>query len=131
MVKLFENIAIMNEKNEIIYDRINDQVFCSEFFGQVLCAFDALTAHIADGNLSNIEWGDELITIKKKEGLIFVACCTSKKANENRINEEMDAIIELFFDLYSKVLINDFNVDRSKFSNIEQRFFESIKNLIN
>ena len=96
----------------------------------MLTAFEALTEHIADGNISNIEWGDELITIKKKAGLIFVACCTSKKANEKKVNEEMDMIVSKFFDLYSKVLIENFGGDRSMFSNSEGRFFEYIKHLI-
>ncbi len=130
MGKLFENLAVLNEKNDIIFDRINDQAFCSEFFGQVLSAFNALTSHIADGNLSNIEWGDELITIKKKDGLIFLGCCVSKKANEKRINEEMDTIIERFFDLYSKVLLDNFTGDRATFTNSEKRLLESIKDLI-
>ena len=130
MGKLFENIAVLNKKNEIIFDRINDQVFCSEFFGQVLSAFDALTSHIADGDLSNIEWGDELITIKKENDLIFIACCASKKANEKKINEEMDTVINKFFDLYSKVLLESYKGNRQMFSNSEQRLIEAIKDLI-
>ena len=67
-----------------MFDRINDQEFCSEFFGQVLVAFNALTKHIADGELSNIEWGDKLITIK------------------NIKNDELDRIIP-FFSRFNKI----------------------------
>ena len=63
MGKLFENIAVLDKKNNILFERVNDQEFCSEFFGQVLFAFDGLTKDIADGELSNIEWGDKLITV--------------------------------------------------------------------
>ena len=129
MGKLFENFAVLDKKNNIIFDRINDQDFCSEFFGQVLVAFNALTKHIADGELSNIEWGDKLITIKKKEDIIFLACCHGN-TKEDKVNEELDVIAKRFFDIYSKVLIEDFEGDRAIFSNSEKRFLSEIKYLI-
>ena len=127
--KLFENFAVLDKRNNILFERVNDQKFCSEFFGQVLVAFDALTKHIADGDLSNIEWGDKLITIKKNEEVIFLACCDSN-AKEGKVNEELDIISKRFFDIYPKVLIEDFEGDRSVFSNSEQRFLSEIKYLI-
>lgn len=127
--KLFENIAVLDKKNNIIYERVNDQDFCSEFFGQVLAAFEGLTKHIADGELSNIEWGDKLITIKKKQDIIFIAC-SDPDIKEGKINEELDNMCTRFFDIYSTVLIEDFNGDRSMFSNSEKRFFSEIKHLI-
>jgi hypothetical protein len=129
LTKLFENFAVLDKKNNIVFDRINDQEFCAEFFGQVLVAFDALTKHIADGELSNIEWGDKLITIKKKENVIFLACCDSN-TREDKVNEELDTVSKRFFDIYSKILIEDYEGDRSIFSNSEQRFLSEIKYLI-
>ncbi|MFX1487929.1 MAG: hypothetical protein ACFFBI_02205, partial [Promethearchaeota archaeon] len=99
------------------------------FFGQVLVAFEGLTKHIADGELSNIEWGDKLITIKKKEDLIFLAC-TDHNVKENKVNEELDIVCSRFFDIYPMILLEDFKGDRSIFSNSEQRFFSEIKHLI-
>ncbi|MFX1389160.1 MAG: hypothetical protein ACFE9Z_03745 [Promethearchaeota archaeon] len=128
-MKLFENFAVLDKKNNILFDRINDQEFCTEFFGQVLAAFNALTQHIADGELSNIEWGDKLITIKKKEEIIFLACCESN-TKEEKVNEELDIISERFFDIYPKILIEDYDGDRTIFSNSEQRFLSEIKYLI-
>ncbi len=127
--KLFENFAVLDKKNNILFDRINDQQFCSEFFGQVLTAFNALTRHIADGELSNIEWGDKLITIKKKEDIIFLACCDSE-TKEDKVNEELDVVSKRFCEIYPKVLIEDFEGDRNVFSNSEQRFLSEIKYLI-
>lgn len=129
MVKLFENLAVLDKKNDIIFERINDQVFCTEFFGQVLHAFDALTKHIADGELSNIEWGDKLITIRKENRLIFIVCCGSR-GKEKKINEELEKISKRFFEIYSKVLIEDFEGDRSIFENSEKRFLNELKHLI-
>ena len=127
--KLFENIAVLDKQNNIIYERVNDQEFCSEFFGNVLVAFEGLTKHISDGELSNIEWGEKLITIKKKEDIIFIAC-TDPDVKVNKINEELTVVCNRFFDIYSMVLIEDFDGDRSIFSNSEQRFFSEIKYLI-
>ena len=129
MGKLFENIAVLDKKNNIIYERINDRDFCSEFFGNVLVAFEGLTKHIAEGELSNIEWGDKLITIKKKEDIIFLAC-TDPDVKENKVNEELAIVCNRFFDIYPIVLIEDFEGDRSIFSNSEKRFFSEIKYLI-
>ena len=127
--KLFENIAILDKKNNIVYERVNDEVFCSEFFGQVLVAFEGLTKHIANGELSNIEWGDTLITIKKKEDLIFLGC-TDPDIKESKVNEELDYICKQFFEIYPMILIKDFLGDRSIFSNSEERFYSEIKHLI-
>ncbi|MFX1574716.1 MAG: hypothetical protein ACFFB0_18425 [Promethearchaeota archaeon] len=88
-----------------------------------------MTKHIGEGELSNIEWGDKLITIKKKENIIFIAC-TDPEVKENKITEELDLICNKFFDIYPIILIEDFNGDRSIFSNSEQRFFSEIKHLI-
>lgn len=129
MGKLFENIAVMDKRNNIIYERINDEEFCSEFFGNVLVAFEGLTKHISEGELSNIEWGDKLITIKKKEGVIFLVC-TDPDAKESKVNEELTIVCNRFFDIYPIVLIEDFDGDRTIFSNSEQRFFSEINYLI-
>ncbi|MFX1374283.1 MAG: hypothetical protein ACFFA0_00585 [Promethearchaeota archaeon] len=129
MGKLFENLAVLDKKNNIIYERINDQKFCSEFFGTVLVAFEGLTKHIAEGELSNIEWGEQLITIKKKEDIIFLVC-TDPDIKENKIDEELAIVCNRFFEIYPTILIEDFDGDRSIFSNSEQRFFSEIKHLI-
>ncbi|MFX1277971.1 MAG: hypothetical protein ACFFA3_01045 [Promethearchaeota archaeon] len=129
MGKFFENLAILDKKNNIVFERINDQAFCSEFFGQVLTAFESLTKHIANGELSNIEWGNTLITIKKKDDLIFLAC-TDPDVKETKINEELDFICERFFQIYPTILIEDFKGDRKIFSNSEQRFLSEIKHVI-
>ncbi|MFX0023239.1 MAG: hypothetical protein ACFE9S_13010 [Candidatus Hermodarchaeota archaeon] len=126
---MFKNIAVLDKKNEIVFERINDEVFCSEFFGQVLTAFESLTKHIADGELSNIEWGNTLITIKKKEDLIFLAC-TDPDVKENKVNEELDYVCNQFFEIYPIILIDGFNGDRSVFSNSEKRFNAEIQHLI-
>ena len=123
MGKLYENIAVIDEKNQIIFDKINDEEFCSEFFGQVLVAFDALTKHIAEGELSNIEWGDKLIALKKKENLIFLACCNCD-VKEERVRDELDNISKRFFDIYSKILVEDFDGDRKMFESSEKRFLK-------
>lgn len=127
--KLFENICVLDKKNNIVFERINDQMFCSEFFGQVLVAFEGLTKHISDGELSNIVWGDTLITIKKKEDLIFLGC-TDPDAKESKVNEELEVVCNRFFDIYPIVLIEDFEGDKSIFTNSEQRFLSEIKHLI-
>ncbi|MFX1345918.1 MAG: hypothetical protein ACFFBC_03535 [Promethearchaeota archaeon] len=127
--KLFENIAVLDKNKNILYERINNQDFCSEFFGNLLVAFEGLTKHIADGELSNLEWGEKLVTFKKKEDIIFLAC-TEADVKESKVNEELDVICEGFFDIYPTVLIEDFKGDRSIFSNSEQRFFSRIKHLI-
>ena len=129
MGKLFENISVLDKQNNIIYERVNDQEFCSEFFGNVLVAFEGLTKHISEGELSNIEWGDKLITIKKKEDIIFLVC-TDTDVKVNKVNEELTTVCNRFFDIYPMILLEDFTGDRSIFSNSEQRFFSEIKYLI-
>jgi len=79
--------------------------------------------------LSNIEWGDKLITIKKKEEIIFLACCDCN-AKEDKVYEELEIVSERFFDIYPKILIEDFTGDRNIFSNSEQRYLSEIKYLI-
>lgn len=71
-----------------------------------------------------------MITIKKKEDIIFLACCDSD-TKEDKVNEELDVVSSRFFEIYPKILIEDFKGDRSVFSNCEQRYLSEIKYLIN
>ncbi|MFX1570802.1 MAG: hypothetical protein ACFFCV_20885 [Promethearchaeota archaeon] len=70
-----------------------------------------------------------MITIKKKQEIIFLACCDSN-AKEVKVNEELDLVSKRFLDIYPKVLIEDFEGDRSVFSNSEKRFLSEIKYII-
>ena len=129
MGKLLENFTVLDNKKRIICEKINDQEFCSEFFSQVLGAFDALTQHISDGDLSDIIWGDKLISMKKKEDLIFLACCDADQ-KETKIREVLGDISQRFIEIYSKILIDEFDGDRSIFANSEARFLEELKKYI-
>ena len=65
----------------------------------------------------------------EKEDIIFIVC-TDPDIKENKVDEELAIVCNRFFDIYPTVLIEDFDGDRSIFSNSEQRFFSEIKHLI-
>jgi len=119
---MFDNLLVLDKNKRIIFDKINMEEFCSEEFVELLAAFDALISGLSEGELSNVEWGEHLITFKKRDDVLFVACC-APTIKQKKINEDMDRIISRFFNIYSTVLIEKFfNGDRSVFENSEERF---------
>ncbi len=124
--KLFDNIMVMNKAGQVIYDYITDHAYCSEFFGQMLGAFNALVEQLSDGQLSSMEWGEKNVFIEKKDELYFVACCVPT-TKEKKANQELENAVKRFFDIYSTMLLQEFNGDRNIFKNSEARYTEALK----
>ena len=127
MGKFFENFVVVTRVGRIIFDCVTEEGFCPEPFSNMIRAFNALIEELGEGKLSNIEWGDKIISIIKKQDILFVACC-QETSKEKKIYDDLEYISNRFFDIYSNVLIQEFEKtgNRAIFLNSEQRFNEQV-----
>ncbi|MGV9171245.1 MAG: hypothetical protein ACOC35_01575 [Promethearchaeia archaeon] len=122
----YENLWIVNEEGQIIYDFIRNEKFNPEMMGQMLIAFNALIKKLGEENLSCIDWDERIIHILKKNEILF-AICTDPDLKLSKVEKTLDHISERFFAIYSKVLIDDFDGDRNIFSHSEERFTKVVE----
>lgn len=127
MGKCFENFVVVTKAGRIIFDSITEEGFSPEPFSDMIRAFNALIEALGEGKLSNIEWGDQMISIIKKNDILFVACC-QESSKEKKIYEDLEYLCNRFFDIYSIVLIQEFEKtgNREIFLNSERRFNEQV-----
>ena len=128
---MFENFLVVDESGKILFERCVDEDFDPNTFGQMLIAFNQLITQLANDKLSDLEWGDKRIFIKKKGGLLFVAC-SDPDIKFKTATENLDYLTKRFFMIYSKILLDEFKEthDRGIFSHGEKRFYETLNEFI-
>ena len=123
----YDNLWVLNEKGQIIFSYIQDEDFNPEMIGEMLIAFNALIKKLNENEISCIDWDKKIIHIIKENKLIF-ASCTEPGLKLEKVEEKLSYIANRFFSIYSTVLINDFDGDRSIFANCEERFTQVVEN---
>ncbi len=129
MGKTFINLWVFNEKGKILFDYVSDVNHSPERFGDMLIAFNSLIEELSNEELSSMEMSENLITINKKNDLLF-AGCSSLDIKIKKAEQDLGLVSNRFLDIYSKILIEQFKDDRSIFINSEKRFNDTIKEFV-
>jgi len=116
---------IISEGGIVIVSRVYEETLDEQLFGALLTALNSFAEQIAQEGLSNFELGDKRFTILKKSHIIFIAN-SDKKIKPKKVLQELQAVIDIFFTVYSKETIDNWDGDVSIFSNFEREIEDSL-----
>ncbi|MFX1392178.1 MAG: hypothetical protein ACFFAH_01265 [Promethearchaeota archaeon] len=128
--KVIEDIWILSEAGTVIFHRVFDEKVDPQLFGGLMTALNTFAEEISKRGLSNFEMGDKRFTILKRNTFLFIAN-SDIKIKQKKVIQELNNIIEKFFNRYPKEVLDYWNYDVSLFfpfkSEIENSLVEPIK----
>ena len=105
MSKSIQDIWILQNNGEILFNRVFDEKLNTNLFGHLVTAMDSFAKELEEGDLSNFELSDKRFTIKKEKDLLFIIN-TSKKTDDKKAKKDLERISEKFFQSYTKSIAN-------------------------
>ncbi len=109
----------------VVFSRVYEETLDEQLFGALLTALNSFAEQIAQEGLSNFELGDNRFTILKKSHFIFIAN-SDKKIKPRKVLQELRTVMDIFFTVYSKETIDNWDGDISIFSNFERDIEDSL-----
>ncbi|TXT59933.1 MAG: hypothetical protein BAJALOKI2v1_150023 [Promethearchaeota archaeon] len=91
-----------------------------------MSALTSFAGELSETGLRNFELDKKRFTIKKAFDYLFIAN-SSKKYKEKKVNREMEALTEKFFNVYTKDILEDFDGEISALQECEECFKEEIQ----
>ena len=116
---------IISDGGIVVFSRVYEEMLDDQLFGALLTALNSFAEQIAQDGLSNFELGDKRFTILKRSHFIFIAN-SDKKIKPKRVLQELRTVMDIFFTVYSKETIDNWNSDISIFSNFEKDIEDSL-----
>jgi len=109
----------------VVFSRVYEETLDEQLFGALLTALNSFAEQIAQEGLSNFELGDNRFTILKRSHFIFIAN-SDKKIKPRKVLQELRTVMDIFFTVYSKETIDNWDGDISIFSNFERDVEDSL-----
>ncbi|MBN1800599.1 MAG: hypothetical protein JW891_03785 [Candidatus Lokiarchaeota archaeon] len=128
MVKVIQDLWILTENGVAVFSRIQDEKLNDQLFAMLMSALNSFAEEIASGGLSNFELSNKRFSLAKKNKFIFVVS-SSPKIKEKKVYEELEIVIDKFFEKFSKDL-KEWNNDVSIFNGFETYIDDSLENTI-
>lgn len=125
MVKILQDIWILNESGIVVFSRVFNPKVNEQLFGALMTALNSFASELAKGGLSSFELSSIRFTIYKDKGYLFVSN-SARKVKEKRVQEELKIIAEKFFTKYSDIL-NSWDLDLNIFSTFNEDIEESLE----
>ena len=116
---------IISEGGIVIFSRVYEEMLDDQLFGALMTALNSFAEQIAQDGLSNFVLGDKRFTILKRFDFIFIAN-SDRKIKPKKVLQELQAVMDTFFTVYSKEILENWDNDISTFSNFEQDIEDSL-----
>lgn len=123
--KILRDIWIVSEGGIVVFSRVYEKTLDDQLFGALLTALNSFAKEIAMDGLSNFELSDKRFTILKKAQFIFIAN-SDKKIKPKRVLQELKNVMEKFFMVYPKDVIDNWDNDISIFNNFDKQIEDSL-----
>ena len=113
MVKVLQDIWVLKPNGIVIFNRVFDEDFQSELFGKLMSALNSFAFSLSKNELKNFEFSKKRYSIKKVKDYLFVAN-SSEKMRVKKVNQELENLSEIFFEIYDEELLKEYNGNLSK-----------------
>ena len=123
--KILRDIWIVSDGGLVVFSRVYESTLDEQLFGALLTALDSFANEIAQDGLSNFEMSDMRFTIMKRSRFLFISN-SDKKNKPKKVLQELQAVMEKFFTIYSEEIIDNWDNDISIFSNFEKDIEDSL-----
>jgi len=129
MTKLIQDIWILEDSGIVLFHRVFDEKVDANLFGGLMSALNSFAEELSKGGLSNFELANKRFSLLKEKNYLFIANA-SKKHNLKKVNQELQNIVNKFFDHYHEDLLNNWNGDTSLFAGFKKNIEESLEQII-
>jgi hypothetical protein len=129
MVKVLQDLYIISEGGIVLYHRVFDEKLDEQLFGGLMSALNSFAEELTNEGLSNFELQDKRYTLIRKNEILFVAS-SSKKIKAKKVIEELQLIVNHFFDLYPKEILETWEGDVAIFLDFEKEIEDSLEGTI-
>ena len=116
---------IVSEGGIVVFSRVYKKTLDEQLFGALLTALNSFAEEIAQAGLSNFQLGDMRFTILKRSQFIFIAN-SDNKIKPKKVLQELQAVMNKFFMVYSKEIVDNWDNDVSVFSDFDKEIEESL-----
>lgn len=116
---------IVSEGGIVVFSRVYENTLDDQLFGALLTALNSFAEEIAQDGLSNFELSDMRFTILKRAHFVFIAN-SDKKVKPKKVLQELRTVMDIFFNVYSKETLDNWDNDISIFSNFEKDIEDSL-----
>jgi len=123
--KILRDMWIVSEAGIVVFSRVYEKTLDEQLFGALLTALNSFAEEIAHDGLSNFELSDMRFTILKRAHFAFIAN-SDKKIKTKKVLQELRTVMDIFFTVYSKETIDNWDNDVSIFSNFEKDIEDSL-----
>jgi hypothetical protein len=126
MTKLLQDVWILADSGIVLFHRVFDKNLDANLFGGMLSALNSFAEEITSSKgLSNFELADKIFVLIKRKNYVFIANA-AKKHKIKKLKQELEALIDKFFQNYPEEVLNMFNGDVSLFYNFKKIIEESL-----
>ncbi|MFX1326852.1 MAG: hypothetical protein ACFE91_01745 [Promethearchaeota archaeon] len=129
MEKIIQDIWILNDAGAVLFHRVFEKKIDEQLIGALMSALNLIAEELEKGGLSNFQLKEKKYFIMKQHGISFIVN-SSKKTKEKKVNEELKRIVDKFFNLYPKEMLNTWDNDISVFSDFEKHIKDSLQDTI-
>jgi hypothetical protein len=116
---------VISEGGIVVFSRVYKKTLDEQLFGALLTALNSFAQEIAQDGLSNFQLGDIRFTILKRSHFIFIAN-SDNKIKPKKVLQELQAVMDKFFTIYSQETIDNWDNDVSVFSNFDKEIEDSL-----
>ena len=129
MSKLLQDIWILDESGLVLFHRVFDEKLDVDLFGGLLSALNSFAEQLAEGGLSNFELANKHFSLLKKKSYLFIANA-SPKQNPKKIKQELEDLMQRFFQFYPEDILNRWNGDSTIFQNFKNKIEDSLQSTV-
>lgn len=106
MVKLIQDIWILRDSGIVVFHRVFNEHLDAQLFGGLMTTLNLFAEELSSGGLSSFELSNKRFSIIKKNRYLFIAN-SSKDKKVKKVHQEIEAIVEKFFNKYSEEELDD------------------------
>ncbi len=129
MVKLIQDIWILVESGVVIFHRVFNDYLDAQLFGGLMTALNSFAEKLSKGGLTNFELNSKRFSVIKKMGFLFIAN-SSKTFKTKKVVQELESIVNRFFEIYPKEFFNKFDGNIKHFNDFEKEIENSLQETI-
>ncbi len=130
MNKTLEDIWIMTEEGQIIFDRIFNKNINPEIFAGFISGLNFLTLQIEKDKPSKFKIKNRKFIIIKKKNLFFISNY-SRRIKIKMVKIELNSVIKSFFKIYTSEVLSLFNGNNDIFEIYAKEFLKKINRSLN
>ncbi len=119
MVKVIQDLWIVNEAGIVLFSRVYNEKVDAQLFGSLLSALNSFAEELDQGGLSNFVLGKKEFTILKMHTCLFIAS-SSKRYNQKLVSKELRTVAEKFFDMFPPEMVKNWDGNVKAFNKFEQ-----------